>query len=91
MKRNTVVPTLAGVISLTLGAGLRGSTDVGVVVNTGVASVPRRGGVRGDRDRGPRRDVVIVDTLEPYGPGSFGEALDPEDCRPASWSSRSAA
>ncbi len=27
-------------------------------------------------------DVVIVDTLEPYGPGSFGEALDPEDCRP---------
>lgn len=27
-------------------------------------------------------DVVIVDTLEPFGPGSFGEAIDPEDCRP---------
>ena len=28
-------------------------------------------------------DVVIVDTLEPFGPGSLGEALAPEDCRPA--------
>lgn len=27
-------------------------------------------------------DVVIVDTLEPYGPGSLGAALDPEDCGP---------
>ena len=27
-------------------------------------------------------DVVIVDTLEPFGPGSLGEALAPEDCRP---------
>jgi pectate lyase len=26
--------------------------------------------------------VVIVDTLEPFGPGSFGEALAPEDCSP---------
>ncbi len=27
-------------------------------------------------------DVVFVDTLEPFGPGSLGDALDPEDCRP---------
>ena len=27
-------------------------------------------------------DVVIVDTLEPFGPGSLGDALAPEDCRP---------
>ncbi len=27
-------------------------------------------------------DVVIVDTLEPFGPGSLGDALSPEDCRP---------
>lgn len=27
-------------------------------------------------------DVVIVDTLEPTGPGSLGEALAPEDCGP---------
>jgi pectate lyase len=26
--------------------------------------------------------VVIVSTLEPFGPGSLGEALAPEDCRP---------
>ena len=27
-------------------------------------------------------DVMIVDTLEPFGPGSLGDALAPEDCRP---------
>jgi pectate lyase len=27
-------------------------------------------------------DVMIVDTLEPFGPGSLGEAMSPEDCRP---------
>ncbi len=27
-------------------------------------------------------DIVIVDTLEPFGPGSLGDALAPEDCRP---------
>lgn len=27
-------------------------------------------------------DVVIVDTLEPFGPGSLGDALSPDDCRP---------
>lgn len=26
--------------------------------------------------------VYIVDTLEPFGPGSLGDALDPEVCRP---------
>ncbi len=27
-------------------------------------------------------DVMIVDTLEPFGPGSLGDAMSPEDCRP---------
>jgi pectate lyase len=27
-------------------------------------------------------DVVIVTTLEPFGPGSLGDAVAPEDCRP---------
>jgi pectate lyase len=27
-------------------------------------------------------DVVIVDTLEPFGPGSLGDALAPKDCKP---------
>ena len=82
MKRNTVVPTLAGVISLTLGAGLAGAPTSASSSTPALPAFPGAEGFGAGATGGRGGSVVIVSTLEPFGPGSLGEALAPEVCEP---------
>src|SRR5687767_478585 len=45
-------------------------------------SFPGAGGFGAAAGGGRGGRVVIVTTLEPFGPGSLGEALAPEECGP---------
>ncbi len=82
MKRNTVVPTLAGVISLTLGAGRAEAPTSASSSTPALPAIPGAEGFGAGATGGRGGSVVIVSTLEPFGPGSLGEALAPEVCEP---------
>lgn len=49
---------------------------------SGIVAFPGAEGFGAGATGGRGGDVMIVDTLEPFGPGSLGDALAPEDCRP---------
>ncbi len=78
-SRHRAVATVLALAGAVLAAGLP-TRHAGAVPD--LVAFPGAEGFGASATGGRGGDVVIVDTLEPFGPGSLGDALSPEDCRP---------
>jgi len=73
------IPLLAGLVTLGLGIGV---VDPPASAAPELAAFPGAEGFGAGATGGRGGTVVIVTTLEPFGPGSLGDALAPEVCEP---------